>query len=511
MKINVLEYLENTAKRLPNKTALHDEKGNITFSRLLNEAESLGCYIQQELKGATGRPIIVLVNRYVSSIVAFFGVLCSGNYYVPVDDQTPEERMAAIATSLSPAAYIAPPGGDGKICEEKLKSYCVGISYEKAMDVRVDRRMLESIRIKSIDTDPAYIMYTSGSTGIPKGVTVTHKGIIDLAEWLGDTFGFSEKDVLGNQTPFYFDASVKDIYTCIRNGATMYIIPKSLFAVPIRLIEYLNEYRINIIMWATSAIRLLANIGVFKEIKPRYLEKIFFAGENMYGKQYNIWKGAIPQGEFYNLYGPTEITVDCAWYKVDREFADDESIPIGKACRNKDILLLDNNGEPVREGESGEIYVRGTGVASGYYNNMLQTEKVFIQNPLQQNYPEIVYRSGDMARCNEHGELVFVSRGDNQIKHLGNRIELGEIEAAVNALPGIGAAICLYDSAKEKIILIYQGEGLSKTQIVKGIRNKIPRYMIPGNFYAIDVMPETANGKIDRKKLEEEFLYGKNK
>jgi amino acid adenylation domain-containing protein len=510
LKINVLEYLEDTAAKLPDKIALTDAEESLTFKQLLDRAKSMGTHIHMALKGEGGRPIIVFVNRNTRSIVSFFGVLYSGNYYVPVDDQTPEARINAIASILNPAVYIETSVKSESRARGGKDSFSIDIDYEKAVKQEADYQLLQEVRSTFIDTDPAYIMFTSGSTGIPKGVAVSHRGIIDLAEWLGDTFNFSENDIIGNQTPFYFDASVKDIYTCVRNAATMHIIPRNLFAMPIKLIEYLNENKINTILWATSAIRLLANLGTFKEVRPKYLKKIFFAGENMQGKQFNIWKNAIPGGEFYNLYGPTEITVDCTWFKADREFSDDESIPIGRACRNMEILLLDERGKHAEEGEVGEIYVRGTGVALGYYNNKAQTERAFIQNPTHNNYPETVYKSGDLARYNEHGELVFVSRSDNQIKHLGNRIELGEIETAVNALPGIDAAVCLYDGLKEKIVLIYQGKDLSKADIVIGIRHKIPKYMIPTVFHARHQMPETANGKIDRKRLEREYLRGEN-
>lgn len=510
MKINVLEYLEKTAQEAPDKIALIDEFGSITFGQLMERAKAMGSHIHRISGGETRRPVIVFVDRNLASIVSFFGILYSGNYYVPIDVQTPPARLEAMEASLLPLAGIdtadSASGAGAKDTSMDGTDSGMRILYAEAISAEVDEEALQQIRNNSIDTDPAYVMFTSGSTGVPKGVVVNHKGIIDLAEWLSETFAFSNEQIIGNQTPFYFDASVKDIYMCIRNAATMHIIPKKLFAMPVRLMQYLNESKINTILWATSAIRLMANLGVFKEIRPEFLKKIFFAGENMPAKQYNIWKAAMPDAEFFNLYGPTEITVDCAWYKVEREFADDESIPIGSACRNMEILLLDEKGNPVEPGDTGEIYVRGTGVALGYYNNAEQTAASFVQNPLQSNYPETVYRTGDLARYNEYGELIFASRKDTQVKHMGNRIELEEIETAVNALPGIGAAVCLYDRSKETIVLIYQGEGINKVDIVKGIRNRIPRYMTPGIFYEVEAMPETANGKINRRKLEEDYL-----
>ena len=357
---------------------------------------------------------------------------------------------------------------------------------------------IDSIRAGIIDADPAYMIFTSGSTGTPKGIVVSHRGVIDLADWLVSTFGFTSGDVLGNQTPFYFDASVKDIYITLSCCATTHILPKKLFMFPVRVLDALNEKKITSILWATSAINLLAFSGVFESRRPLHLAKVFFAGEAMTGRALRIWQSAVPRAKFANLYGPTEITVDCTYYPVRREFSDDEHVPIGRACRNMEVLLLDAQGRPVPRGELGEICVRGSGVALGYYGDSAKSAEVFVQNPLNPYWRDLLYRTGDLAYENEEGELVFAARADDQIKRHGNRIELGDIEAAAYSLDGVREAMCVYNSQNDRLVLALCGGDLSEREALRALAAKLPQYMIPDAVCQFDALPHNANGKIDR-------------
>jgi len=239
-------------------------------------------------------------------------------------------------------------------------------------------------------------------------------------------------------------------------------------------------------------------------VKPEYLHTIAFGSEVFPIKQFKIWRSVLPQAKFTNLYGPTEGTGMCCYYKVDRDFAPDEAIPIGRPFKNTEILLLNEKNERAGKGEAGEICIRGTSVTLGYYNNPGKTAEVFVQNPLNTAYPELIYRTGDIGKYNERGELMFVSRKDYQIKHMGHRIELGEIEVNVNMMPRIQLSGCIYDNEKGKIVLYYVGD-MEAGELTKALKEKLPRYMIPNYVKKLDRMPLTPNGKIDRVYLKQSY------
>ena len=327
-----------------------------------------------------------------------------------------------------------------------------------------------------------------------------------LAEWLVGRFGFDETDALGNQTPFYFDGSVKDIYICLKTGATLNVIGKKYFTFPKLLIQLLNERQITTILWATSAIVLVGNSNILDNNVPQHLRRIFFAGEAMPAKQLKVWMSKLPGVQFINLYGPTEITVDCTYYVVDREFNDDEYIPIGRPCENMQVLVFNDEDKLVGIDEPGELCVRGTGVALGYYNNEEKTREAFVQNPLHDLYEDKIYRTGDIVKYNRRGELEFVSRKDFQVKHNGNRIELGEIEVAVNALDGVTGAACIHDNEEDKIVLYYTTASGDELDIINLVKDKLPKYMFPNVINRIDAMPHNMNGKIDRIELKRHYL-----
>lgn len=375
------------------------------------------------------------------------------------------------------------------------------------MTYPVDSAILAQRRAMVLDTDPVYVIFTSGSTGVPKGIVCHHRGVIDLAEWLARAGRFTADDVLGNQAPFYFDGSVKDVYMTLKCGATCRILSKKLFSFPKLLIEELNQRRVTTLAWATSAFHLVAASGVLERYQPLCLNKVLAGGEAMLARDVNIWRRALPQVRYINLYGPTETTVDVAWYEVDREFADNEPIPIGTACENKEILLLDKQLQQVQDGEIGEICIRGLGLAKGYFGDWDKTRAAFVQDPRNPYYPDLIYRTGDLAQRGKDGLLYFSARLDGQIKHMGYRIELGEIETALSALPDVKEAACLYDPAREKIHCVYTGNE-DYQAIAKALRSSLPKYMLPNRYHCVDAMPMNANGKIDRPALKARFLNG---
>lgn len=504
---NILSYLEQSSANYPEKIAIADDKNSLSFSLWNQYARSIGTAICQMTDMALRKPILVFVDRKIEGLVGFLGTIESGNFYVPIDCRMPGQRVKRIVDVLDPIAAVTVTAKDDAILDQ-IDYQGIRLSYNDAIATEADTPLLEKIRNQQIDKDPVYCIFTSGSTGVPKGVVVSHRGMIDLADWLVDTFGFSSQDALGNQTPFYFDGSVKDICVCLKTGATMNIIGKKYFTFPKTLIPFLNERKITAILWATSALVLIGNSDILSVALPEHLRLVTFAGEAMPAKQLKVWMQKLPNVKFVNLYGPTEITVDCTYYEVNREFQDWEFIPIGHDCHNKQVLVFNEDNKLVKIGEPGELCVRGSGVALGYYNNKEKTQEVFVQNPLHNLYEDIIYRTGDIVKYNERGELEFVSRKDFQVKHKGNRIELGEIEVAVNSISGVTNAVCVFDQPNDKIALFYTTASGLELDIISYVKDIIPIYMFPEVIIHLKKMPYNMNDKIDRIELKRMYETG---
>lgn len=500
MQSNILEWLERSAEAVPEKTALWDEHEQITFKEY--RSKSLGIADAVLEKGfGTKKPIVVYIEKSVKVLVSFMGVAYSGNFYSPIDTEMPTARVNKILEVLKPELVITT-----KALWDAFKTfdYEGDFLFYEEIDEKENSQRVQSVLRSIVDTDLLYVLFTSGSTGVPKGVCISHGSVIDYIDWVTQTFKITEKDAFGNQAPFYFDNSILDIYSAMKTGAALYIIPQKLFSQPVLLLEFLKEHRINTIFWVPSALIVVSRLRALKNVDMTdVLKRVLFCGEVMPNKQLNIWRKFLPDVTFANLYGPTEITDACTYYIVDREFEDDEPLPIGVPMRNTDILVLDENDCLVTDtGIIGELCVRGTGLARGYYRNPEKTRAAFVQNPLNAAYEEKIYRTGDLVKYNEHHELVYLSRKDFQIKHMGHRIELGEIETAVSSLPGISLCCCLYDEKHSRIVLFIDKE-MKKDEVNERLKTLIPEYMLPGKVIIKEEMPINANGKIDRVKLKE--------
>ena len=506
MVINILSYLEDKALRFPNKTALADDKLSLTFDQWIKQAQSIGTAIANASSNTIRRAVLVFVDRRIEGLVGAMGAIESGNFYVPIDCKMPFERVRLIADVCNPIAAVATTEADLKTLDQ-IGFIGPRFLYNEAKEHPADQQALAMIREQIIDLDPVYSIFTSGSTGVPKGVVISHRGMIDLADWLVETFEFTDQDALGNQTPFYFDGSVKDICICLKSGATLNVIGKKYFTFTKHLMPFLNERHITAILWATSAIVLVGNSDILSVALPEHLRLVTFAGEAMPAKQLRTWQEKLPSVRFVNLYGPTEITVDCTYFDVIRQYADDEYIPIGKACRNMQVIVLKDDNTEATIGEVGELCVRGSGVALGYYGNRTKTDEVFVQNPLNPLYNDIIYRTGDLVKLDEEGNLIFVSRKDFQVKHKGNRIELGEIEVAVNAIEGVTNAACIFDQEQDKLVLYYTTAYGQPLDIINLVKERIPVYMFPEVVNHLAQMPYNLNGKIDRIELKRMYDF----
>lgn len=496
---NILELFEKTTERCSDKIGFSDEKQEFTFSQTMKKAKSIGTKLAN-LKPRGASPIAILIDRNCRCIDSMLGALYAGCFYTVIDVHSPADRIQSILSLLKNPILLA----DTETMD-LAKSLSCGfplVAYEDAIAEEINADILSCIRRDMIDMDTAYILFTSGSTGTPKGTVISHRALISYINWVTAEFHFDENTIFGSQTPLYFSMSVTDFYSTIACGCTYHIIPKPYFSFPVMLIDYLNQKKINTIYWVPTAISIPANWKAFDVKKPTYLKTVLFAGEVMPTKQLNYWIQNLSSDITYaNLFGPTETTDICTFYVVDRTFDDADSIPIGIHCDNCHVMIIKEDGTEASTGEEGELYVRTSFIADGYYHNPEKTAQAFVQNPLNDAYPERVYRTGDLVRMNPNGEIMYISRRDFQIKRSGYRIELGEIEAAANSVDKVKSCACVYAKDKDCLALFYEGGPKDTNVVLTAVKGRVPSYMMPDKILRLKDMPKNANGKIDRTQL----------
>ncbi len=497
---NILEWLERDAGEFPDKPAFGDPEEDISYKDLVRDAKVLGSFLSKKIEANS--PVAFFLEKSCIGIRGMLGAIYARGFYSIMDVRSPVPRLKKMLSVLKPAIILT----DRKNAEAagEFSDAAEVVCIEEILGSgEIDETLLEERRRSAQDIDPIYVNFTSGSTGTPKGVTVCHRSVIEFIEYFVDIFGISSSDILGNQAPFDFDVSVKDIYSGLLSGARVQIIPRDYFSNPTMLMDYLADKSVTTCIWAVSAMCFVSVMNGFGYRVPDKINKVLFSGEVLPVKHLKVWRKYLPSATYVNLYGPTEITCNCTYYVLDREFEDSEVIPIGRAFPNEKVFLLDDEDKLITEsGEVGEIIVSGTSVVQGYYNDKERTSAAFVQNPLQDRYLETVYRTGDLGRYDGEGNLVYVSRKDHQIKHLGQRIELGEIEAVVTAMDGVERVAVIYDEEKHKLKLFYAG-GADKKALMGQMRKALPPYMMPNTVTVLEAMPLNKNGKIDRKALED--------
>jgi len=518
-------YLDDGWRAHPEKPALVDDQRSLSYGELHRDADRIAHCLRESGVRRQDR-VVICMKRSAQVVLAIMGILKADAIYVPVDAKAPVERLLKVAKDCRPSAMI---------CDEatlpvmdRIKSQmpsvrrlilfgAAGGSGSDLPCVRWEQAAPGAVPppdYNNIDADAAYILYTSGSTGSPKGVTISHLNVINYIEWAVEYFQIREADRILGTAPFHFDMSTFDIYTALKAGATLCIAPERLLLFPGKLLDLIEKEKVTVWKGVSSLLMYLSSTGSLREGRIPTLEKILFGGEVLATKHLMNWMQHFPSKRFYNVYGPTESTGISACYPVERvPVAASEPIPIGKACSNTEIFILTDEGRLAQTGEAGELCIRGSGLSLGYWDDEEKTARAFVRNPLGCTQHDRIYRTGDLARVREDGVLEYLGRKDFQIKYMGYRIELFEIEQAILSQDNIHqAAVVLCDTNQSEVpelVAFIAGPALMDLDsIMEELGRAVPSYMLPKRIIPMSEIPLTDRGKTDRVALRE--FYQKN-
>lgn len=500
----VQQYFSNSAAKYPDKIAICCEENSITFKDL----DTVSNQFSRDLKsnGVKRQEFIpFFLKKSINSIKAILSILKADCAYVPIDIHTPAARLRAILNTTNASVIIVDDFSQPlleSLLQERNKPLLINIDQLKSPDN-------SPIKYQNISIDIAYVLFTSGSTGTPKGVMIPHKAIIDYIDWCVDAYNLSNKDIIANHAPLYFDNSTFDIYTAFKTGATLHLVHEELNSVLPSLVKWIDQRSITVFFCVPSVLTLLLKSRRLKEDSLKQLRHFICAGEALPAQPISTMMDKYPHIQFTNMYGPTEITVDCSYHILTQKPSPQQAaIPIGKARNNMELFVRDEDGQLHQKiGSKGELLVRGTSVSYGYLGDTEKTERVFIQNPFNKNFHDPLYCTGDIVEIEEDGNYMFIGRIDDQIKHLGYRIELGEIDMALSTIESVSERVVVFqkESADGQIAELGALVNLSGgdiDQLVRELREKLPAYMVPTKIKEYkDEFPRTPNGKYDRKQI----------
>lgn len=492
-----LAFLERGARLHPRRVAVVDEHGERTYGELYERSRRVASGLLG--RGLGGSPVIVCMEKGAEALEAMFGALMAGGFYAPVDPCAPAGRAARCFERLGRPPVVCDEGGAAG-ARALFPGARVLSSGELAASEPDDAALVRAAR-GIVPSDVAYVLFTSGSTGEPKGVAVSHAAVLEFVSTFVETFGLRPDDVLGSQAPLDFDVSVKDVYGALAAGARVALLPRRLFSAPARLVEKIEERRVTVLVWAAAALCLVSGLRALDGAALSRVRLVMFSGEVMPAEHLRRWMRRLPEATFVNLYGPTEVTCNCLYHVIDRDRDYRDGVPLGRPLPARRVLLLDEGGRPVRgSGEVGEIYVGGTAIARGYYADPERTREAFVQSPLSAELPETLYRTGDLALAGEDGELFFCGRSDNQVKLQGHRIELEEVDAAFERQEGVERCRCALDERAGRICAFFEGSA-DPGELRRAVSRLVPGPAVPAVIERVESMPLLANGKVDRAAL----------
>ena len=515
-------YLDDGCRRHPEKPALVDDQRSISYGELYRDANRIAHCLRANGVRRQDR-VVICMKRSAQVVLAIMGILKADAIYVPLDAKAPLERMLKVVKDCQPSAMICDDAALPVLDRVKSQMPSVrrlvvfgpasgeaGEIPRVCWEVSSPGNELPPL-YSNIDADAAYILYTSGSTGSPKGVTISHLNVINYIDWAVEYFRIGEKERILGTAPFHFDMSTFDIYTALKAGATLCIAPERLLLFPGKLLDLIEKEAVTLWKGVSSLLMYLSSTGSLKEGRIPSLEKILFGGEVLATKHLTNWMQHYPSKRFYNVYGPTETTGISACYPVDRvPAAANEPIPIGKACSNTEIFILTEENQLAEVGVTGELCIRGSGLSLGYWDDEEKTARAFVRNPLGCTQNDRIYRTGDLARLREDGAYEYLGRKDFQIKFMGYRIELFEIEQAILSQDNIHqAAVVPCDTGQSEVaelVAFIAGPGLlDPDAIMEELGRVIPSYMMPKRIIAMPEIPLTDRGKTDRAALREYY------
>jgi amino acid adenylation domain-containing protein len=496
------------ADESPDQIAVVDATSTLTYRQLDTRSARIAAGLRS-LGVGPGDRVAIAAEKSVTSVAALYGIMRTGAAYVPIDPLAPPMRAGGIirdaecralcVDSAAAGSLVGKDGGDLPPIlgvEDGVAGAALTSSDLDALD--------PDPRIDGCESDLAYILYTSGSTGVPKGVMLTHRNALSFVEWTVDRFGVRADDRLSSHAPFHFDLSVFDIYGAALAGATLDLLTSAERSFGAEMTQAVATRGITVWYSVPSALVLMCDAAAPEDVQS--LRVVLFAGEVFPMKHLRRLRGLVPNAMLGNLYGPTETNV-CTYHVVPDELPgdDDRPLPIGKACENQEVFALDENLKPVAHGDVGELWVRGPTVMKGYWGDPERTARVLQQNPLHERFPDPTYRTGDLVRRTPDDVFEFLGRRDHQIKVRGYRIELGEIESALVSHPAVreAAVVAVPDErAGARLIgFVVSIKDVDELELKRHCRDRLPRYMIPTSLVIGSELPHTSTGKIDRQAL----------
>ncbi len=514
-----MSYIYNLGLKFKEIVSKYSEKtaikfcdgSNISFAELDILSDKIANFFIEKNIGKN-QVVAVQNDKTAFGYAVMLACLKLGIIYTNFDNNNPKERLNKIFDTAQPALVISDTkmvGQVAEICAEKaIKTFDYSQGKSKQTIEKQNNSLPDEAITSITGSNPAYIMFTSGSTGIPKGVLIKQESILNFIDWGKATYNITPDDTLSNVNPIYFDNSVFDFYCSIFNGAALGAFPKDIIENPKKMLGLLDQMQCTFWFSVPSFLIYLNNIKLLNKDTFKTLRTFSFGGEgypkDSLKKLYDLYSD---RAEFFNVYGPTEGTCICSAYKIqDSDFEDMHGlVTLGSIAPNFDYLILDENNKPSK---LGELCLIGSQLAIGYYNDRERTEQSFIDNPYSVFLPQKMYRTGDLVEEKDNGNLYFIGRADNQIKHMGYRIELEEIEACLIKLPYVKQCVVVHGKTENGfsrlVAYIASEEILEQKQLREDLREFLPDYMVPNIFEFLDELPKNANGKIDR-------VYLKNK